>query len=93
MHKLKTQLYKYAGALLATGFVVTAMTTAPVQAATSTPTVSNLGGDEIENALILGNASPEELTIAIVNWTLGILALIAVFFWIADVNLLSSFSL
>lgn len=77
MHKLKTQLGKYLGALLGGVLLVGALTAAPVQAA-SNVTVNNLGGAEIENSLILGSASPEDLTISIINWILGILALIAV---------------
>ncbi len=78
MYKLKTHLNKYLGIFLVTGAVVVAVGTSAVQAASSTPTVSDLGGDVIENELILGNASPEELTISIINWILAILALIAV---------------
>ncbi len=41
-------------------------------------TVDQLDQTNISNQMILGEASPEELVISIINWTLGILALIAV---------------
>lgn len=76
MHKLKIQLGKYFGVLF-TGMllVVGTLASTPAQAVSVGTT---LNGDEIENSLILGNASPEELTISIINWVLALLALIAV---------------
>lgn len=41
-------------------------------------TVDQLDQTGISNQMILGNESPEALVISIINWVLGILALIAV---------------
>lgn len=41
-------------------------------------TVNDLDNTGISNSMILGDTSPEALVISIINWVLGILALIAV---------------
>lgn len=46
--------------------------------AVSALTVEDLDESGISNSLVLGNASPEDLAISVINWVLGILALIAV---------------
>lgn len=46
--------------------------------AASAVTVEDLDTSGIGDSLILGNSNPEQLAINVVNWILGILALIAV---------------
>lgn len=46
--------------------------------AQSSVTVNDLDNAGISNALILGDASPVDVAISIINWSLGLLALIAV---------------
>jgi len=46
--------------------------------AASALTVDDLDTTGINDSLVLGEASPEELAITVINWVLGILALIAV---------------
>ena len=56
------------------GLGAASLAVAPIAQAT---TYTNFGGNYGEN-LGLGDASPVDITVAIINWVLGILALIAV---------------
>lgn len=46
--------------------------------AASALTIDDIDNTGVTDSLILGDASPEELAISVINWVLGILALIAV---------------
>lgn len=73
MNKLKAQAYRLAYLGVASTGLLAA---ASAQAASLT--VEDLDNTGISNSMILGNESPEALVISIINWVLGILALIAV---------------
>lgn len=73
MNKLKAHAYRLAYLGVASTAVLVG-----TSAHAASLTVEDLDNTNIEDAMILGNNSPEELVINIINWTLGILALIAV---------------
>lgn len=73
MNKLKAHMYRFAYlGVASTGLLVA------TSAHAASLTVDDLDNTGISDAMILGNESPETLVISIINWTLGILALIAV---------------
>ncbi|MFA6475293.1 MAG: pilin [Patescibacteria group bacterium] len=73
MNKFKSTVTRFAYlGIGAVGMLTAAATNA------SSLTVDQLDNTGITDAMILGNASPEALVISVINWVLGILALIAV---------------
>ncbi len=74
MRIIKSSFYKLA-AMLGIG---SASLMAARMAGAQDVTIEDIGGEAIDDNLILGNASPESLAISVINWVLGILALIAV---------------
>lgn len=71
MNKLKANIYRL-------GYLGVASTSFLLARGASAVTVNELDNTGISNDLILGEASPEEIAISLINWTLGILALITV---------------
>ncbi|MBI4407320.1 MAG: hypothetical protein HY565_02355 [Candidatus Kerfeldbacteria bacterium] len=73
MNTLKAHMYRFAYlGVASTGLLVSA------QAHAAALTVDDLDETGISDSMVLGNESPEALVISIINWVLGILALIAV---------------
>lgn len=70
--KLKAYISKFAY----TGIGAASLLTANAASATSA-TINDYGGDYV-NDIGLGDASPEDIAVSVINWILGILALIAV---------------
>ena len=75
MNNLKGKVIRLAYAGMAS---MTLLAATSAHAQSGSLTVDQLDQTNISNQMILGEASPEELVISIINWTLGILALIAV---------------
>lgn len=71
MNKFKHAIYRAASLGVGTVGLLAAKATAAL-------TVYDLDNSNISNSMVLGNNSPETLVISIINWTLGLLALIAV---------------
>lgn len=70
------KLNAYISKIAYAGIGAASLLTANAAAATSA-TINDYGGDYV-NDLNLGDASPEDIAVSVINWILGILALIAV---------------
>ena len=75
MNKLKANFYRLTAVATSAAGLLSAKT---VLATGTSLTVDDLDNTGIGDSLILGNNSPETLVINVINWVLGILALIAV---------------
>lgn len=72
MQKIKAHFYRLAASLSVGSAAVLAARSA------SALTVEDLDETGVTESMVLGNTSPEALAISVINWVLGILALIAV---------------
>ncbi|MFA5995639.1 MAG: pilin [Patescibacteria group bacterium] len=77
-NKFAKYLFVGIASLLLTGALSASVSAEETAADTGSATIDDIGGSDLDANLILGNTDPEQIIISIINWVLGVLALVAV---------------